>query len=343
MRNLIIILLLSFFGHSHAQKDASDYFNAAALLYVNKNDDACKNKIKEGLQKFPADYRLLALGKKVGYIPPSVDPTLEDTDGDGTPDNIDKCNTKPGPRSNNGCPIVAEKDTDGDGIPDNIDRCKTQPGPRPNGCPIIAEKDTDGDGIPDNIDNCDTKPGPRSNNGCPYDVAPKDTDGDGIPDNIDNCDTKPGPRSNNGCPYDVVEKDTDGDEILDKDDECDQEPGPRSNNGCPELPPPTPTFLINLVEPHFIISGGVLKDGYKLKIIFKLRNGITQYFYSDKNKFPFDHKEGNTIFNRLGENTSGLKISFELWKDDKKIEDISSFSNISLICKINGECGFKQF
>ena len=52
MRNLIIILLLSFFGHSHAQKDASDYFNAAALLYVNKNDDACKNKIKDGLYNF---------------------------------------------------------------------------------------------------------------------------------------------------------------------------------------------------------------------------------------------------------------------------------------------------
>ena len=348
MRNLIIILLLSFFGHSHAQKDASDYFNAAALLYVNKNDDACKNKIKEGLQKFPTDYRLLALGKKVGCITPSVDPTLEDTDGDGIPNNIDNCDTKPGPRSNNGCPIVAEKDKDGDGIPDKYDACPDEPGvrsnfPSKNGCRKIIEipKDKDGDGIPDNIDNCDTKPGPRSNNGCPYDVAPKDTDGDGIPDNIDRCKTEPGPRSNNGCP--LAEKDTDGDGIPDNIDRCKTEPGTRSNNGCPELPPPTPTFLINLVEPHFIISGDELKDGYKVVIIFKLRNGKTKDFSTDDNKFPSNHNEGNTIFNSLGENTSGLKISFELWKDNNKIKDIKSFSNISLICKINGECGFKQF
>ena len=107
MRNLIIILLLSFFGHSHAQKDASDYFNAAALLYVNKYDDACKNKIKEGLQKFPTDYRLLALGKKVGYEPESNDCDRDD-DRDGIKNCKDKCPNVFGTTANNGCPIVLE-------------------------------------------------------------------------------------------------------------------------------------------------------------------------------------------------------------------------------------------
>ncbi|MDP2891107.1 MAG: OmpA family protein, partial [Bacteroidota bacterium] len=31
-----------------------------------------------------------------------------DTDGDGTPDYLDKCPTVPGPKENNGCPVVEE-------------------------------------------------------------------------------------------------------------------------------------------------------------------------------------------------------------------------------------------
>ncbi len=60
-------------------------------------------------------------------------------------------------------PVVAVKDRDGDGIPDNEDRCPDAAGPAKfQGCP-----DTDGDGIPDIDDKCPTVPGPKSNNGCP--------------------------------------------------------------------------------------------------------------------------------------------------------------------------------
>ena len=146
MRNLIIILLLSFFGHSHAQKDASDYFNAAALLYVNKNDDACKNKIKEGLQKFPTDYRLLALGKKVGYEPESNDCDRDD-DRDGIKNCKDKCPNVFGTTANNGCPPenpppYCDRDDDRDGIKNCTDKCPNVFGTAANnGCPIGLEEE----------------------------------------------------------------------------------------------------------------------------------------------------------------------------------------------------------
>jgi len=42
--------------------------------------------------------------------PPSVD-----TDGDGVTDDVDRCDTTPGPVSNKGCPIPAPQTTIGDG------------------------------------------------------------------------------------------------------------------------------------------------------------------------------------------------------------------------------------
>lgn len=59
-------------------------------------------------------------------------PTEGDMDGDGVPDELDKCPTDPGPAELDGCP-----DRDGDGIPDFEDRCPNQAGPATNdGCPI---------------------------------------------------------------------------------------------------------------------------------------------------------------------------------------------------------------
>ena len=89
-------------------------------------------------------------------------PKPADTDGDGVPDNEDKCPTIKGIAKYNGCPIP---DTDGDGIKDEEDRCPTVPGlSRYNGCPI---PDTDGDGVNDEEDKCPTVAGPKENNGCP--------------------------------------------------------------------------------------------------------------------------------------------------------------------------------
>jgi hypothetical protein len=92
--------------------------------------------------------------------PPPAPPV--DTDGDGIPDNRDKCPTVPGVAKYEGCPIP---DTDGDGINDELDKCPTVPGvAKYNGCPI---PDTDGDGINDEEDKCPKTPGIASNYGCP--------------------------------------------------------------------------------------------------------------------------------------------------------------------------------
>jgi OOP family OmpA-OmpF porin len=59
-----------------------------------------------------------------------------DTDGDGVPDDLDKCPLEPGPAALDGCP-----DRDGDGIPDREDKCPDQPGPAENnGCPVAEDE-----------------------------------------------------------------------------------------------------------------------------------------------------------------------------------------------------------
>ena len=122
-------------------------------------------------------------------------PPSYDDDGDGVPNNRDKCpNTPPGVKVGpDGCPL----DSDGDGVPDSYDKCpNTPPGVKvdADGCPL----DSDGDGIPDSIDKCpDTPPGTIVNSdGCPL-----DSDGDGVPDGIDQCpNTLPGMEVNSkGC------------------------------------------------------------------------------------------------------------------------------------------------
>ncbi len=181
-------------------------------------------------------YAFTTLGVNVGF-------GKKDSDGDGIPDDKDRCPTEAGPASTGGCP-----DTDGDGIADKNDACPTEAGPATlAGCPDsdgdgIADKDdkcpeeaglskfggcpdTDGDGIPDVEDECPTEAGPASNQGCPV----SDRDGDGIPDDEDDCPDQAGIAAMKGCP------DTDGDGIADKDDKCPTEAGPASNQGCPEI------------------------------------------------------------------------------------------------------------
>jgi outer membrane protein OmpA-like peptidoglycan-associated protein len=116
---------------------------------------------------------------------------MVDTDGDGVPDNEDKCPNVPGLAKYNGCPIP---DTDGDGINDEEDKCPTVAGiAKYNGCPV---PDTDGDGINDEEDLCPTIAGVAKYHGCPI----PDTDGDGVNDEQDKCPTVAGPKSNAGCP-----------------------------------------------------------------------------------------------------------------------------------------------
>ena len=109
------------------------------------------------------------------YEVDDVDSKVSDRDGDGFPDDIDKCpdikeDGKP-PHPSDGCP--ADADRDGDGIPDSEDACPDVPEDKDgiqdqDGCP---ETDADNDGVPDGEDRCPTTPGKASKiaekNGCP--------------------------------------------------------------------------------------------------------------------------------------------------------------------------------
>ena len=121
---------------TNQSKDYSDFFQHSASLIF----------------KFGAK-------KEQPLPPPPVAPS--DRDGDGIPDDQDRCPDTPGLPQFQGCP-----DTDGDGIPDDQDRCPNAAGPAQfQGCP-----DTDGDGIPDIDDACPTVKGPIENNGCPWET-----------------------------------------------------------------------------------------------------------------------------------------------------------------------------
>jgi OmpA-OmpF porin, OOP family len=148
-----------------------------------------------------------------------------DSDGDGVPDDQDKCPDTPlgitvGP---DGCP----NDADGDGVPDSLDKCPGTPAGMkvgPDGCPL----DSDNDGVPDHLDKCPGTPAGAivDANGCE-----PDSDGDGVPDRLDRCpDTLPGEKVGpTGCP-----NDSDGDGVPDDLDECPNTP-PGAQvlaNGC---------------------------------------------------------------------------------------------------------------
>jgi len=131
--------------------------------------------------------------------PPRIVKKVQDTDGDGIPDDIDRCPLDPedkdGFQDEDGCP---DPDNDGDGIVDAMDACPNNAGPLENrGCPVL---DRDGDGVPDDRDRCPEQAGRAELQGCP------DRDRDGVPDIDDKCPDDPGLLPD-GCPrkYKLVE------------------------------------------------------------------------------------------------------------------------------------------
>ena len=126
-------------------------------------------------------------------------------------------------------------DLDGDGIPDNVDRCPRVPEDKDgfqddDGCP---DDDNDHDGIPDKLDKCPNEPedkdGFQDDDGCPD----PDNDNDGIADKLDKCPNEPedkdGFEDDDGCP----DPDNDKDGILDAADKCPNDSGPPPD-GCPK-------------------------------------------------------------------------------------------------------------
>jgi OmpA-OmpF porin, OOP family len=83
-------------------------------------------------------------GGKMAAATPPPEPAVFDSDGDGVPDNLDKCpDTPKGVKvDKDGCPL----DSDGDGVPDYLDKCPDTPKGvkvNKNGCTIpqkAAEK-----------------------------------------------------------------------------------------------------------------------------------------------------------------------------------------------------------
>jgi len=120
------------------------------------------------------------------------EPRVVDTDGDGVPDEVDRCPGTPigTPVDRFGC----ELDSDNDGVVDSIDECPdTTPGADVDarGC----ERDSDGDGVADSRDQCPGTPA-----GAPVDEAgcEIDSDADGVVDRLDEC-----PNTASGVPVDV--------------------------------------------------------------------------------------------------------------------------------------------
>ncbi len=166
-------------------------------------------------------------------------PGAADADGDGVPDEADRCPFEPerldGVRDADGCPeadpaVVAAAtagppgtapaplvalpplqrrvDIDGDGLYDDEDVCPDEPETVDgyldgDGCPDV---DPDGDGLVGAADACPTEAeivnGLTDTDGCPDRAA--DADGDGVEDRVDLCplerETPDGVRDGDGCP-----------------------------------------------------------------------------------------------------------------------------------------------
>lgn len=99
-------------------------------------------------------------------------------------------------------------DADGDGVPDDKDKCPNTPeGVKvdKDGCPL----DSDGDGVPDYLDACPNNTAEEISKGVDAKGCPLDSDGDGVPDYRDKCPNTPADQIHkvdaDGCvPGDIV-------------------------------------------------------------------------------------------------------------------------------------------
>jgi len=161
----------------------------------------------------------------------------DDTDGDGVPNDIDKCpGTSTGETVNaDGC-SESQEDSDGDSVFDDVDQCADTPEGETvdeAGC-SISQKDTDLDGITDDLDEC-----PDTGQGLTVDVKgcaenQQDLDGDGVLNDLDLCPGTPQgePVNSNGCSS--SQTDSDGDSVTDELDQCPDTPSGETvdNEGC---------------------------------------------------------------------------------------------------------------
>jgi len=149
-----------------------------------------------GLLDAPCEVPAPTAPKPAPAKPAAVAAPPSDRDGDGVPDERDRCPDTPA-----GVKVDAfgcELDSDGDGVVDRLDPC---PG-TPAGARVDArgcELDSDRDGVVDRLDSC---PGTPAGAGVDARGCELDSDGDGVVDRLDQCANTPtGTRVDaRGCP-----------------------------------------------------------------------------------------------------------------------------------------------
>jgi OOP family OmpA-OmpF porin len=206
-----------------------------------------------------------------------------DTDGDGIPDDKDKCPTEPedkdGFQDEDGCP---DPDNDGDGICDDhpeIQKHLAKYAKLCTGADRCPGKDEDkANGFKDTKED---KDGFEDEDGCPD----NDNDKDGIADAIDKCpndaEDKDGFEDDDGCPDPDNDKDgiCDGNETIQKNlekyknlckgfDKCPNEPetvnGYEDDDGCPDK-----VLLVKVTKTKIELSQKVFYEYNKARILPK--------------------------------------------------------------------------
>jgi OOP family OmpA-OmpF porin len=158
-------------------------------------------------------------------------------------------------------PVAVVRDSDGDGVPDNQDKCPGTPAGvkvDKDGCPL----DSDGDGVPDYLDKC---PGTPAGVKVDKDGCPLDSDKDGVYDYLDKCPGTPAgvKVDKDGCPLD-----SDGDGVPDYLDKCPGTPAgvKVDKDGCPPPPAPVEKAIVEkgraTLKVHFDFDKAVVKNQY---------------------------------------------------------------------------------
>jgi len=111
------------------------------------------------LTTYGRDAYFASLGLRYQLFNKTKVKTVLDQDGDGIPDNRDRCLTTASDAKVDAQGCAVELDSDGDGIPDSRDSClTTAPDAKVDAQGCAVELDSDGDGVPDSRDCCPNTP-----------------------------------------------------------------------------------------------------------------------------------------------------------------------------------------
>jgi len=221
--------------------------------------DASPLEVEGGLRIHVTDTVAIVVGGGAGlvkgigspssrlFISLGFAPDVRDSDGDGIPNNRDRCplvpEDKDGFQDDDGCP---DDDNDGDHIPDAVDKCPNQAEDPDgfedeDGCPDL---DNDKDGIPDLLDKCPNEPEdgkpPFAKDGCPVTrataAALPEPEAQGGPAPDPAAQAAPAARATPAAACSEPDRDHDG--IPDLVDQCPDEPetvnGVADDDGCPD-------------------------------------------------------------------------------------------------------------